>query len=310
MRFAAGILVAMVTAWMVWRGHRRGATDILTGVLPLGAAIATAAVLGRLDSIMIGGVVIGALLIFCSALAVFLVVRKTLVAYRKKRPVRAGRINRAAGAALGLVLASYLCLIVAEVGSTIVFCMTLTAPEKNRDPLAPIDADPTQWVDSLRDFCSATADFSATGLLRHVPYAGQYAQEVRSLVKILNASREDLARIARKRKLLDLANIPEIHRAFNDPGYRALLLRARQGDLKSLYEMAESPITRELFTCREIREFASKLKPSDLLEDMKPQEHPMTGKQNLKTPDAIAHKSPPTPPKSSVVSRSTKPGVK
>jgi len=168
-----------------------------------------------------------------------------------------------------------------------------------------------QWVDSLSDFCSAMADFSATGLLRRVPYAGEYAHEVRSLIKILNAPREDIALVARKRGLLDLADIPEMHRALSDPDYRALLLRVNQGDLKALYEVAESPITKEIFVCREIHEFVGKLKLSDLLGDIESLQASRAGKAetqtqtsgNLPTPEFKPPRHISTPPEFSGIGR-------
>ena len=220
------------------------------------------------------------------------------------------------GAVLGLFLASFLCLIVAEVGSVIVFSVTMSTPDERLNPLDASDADASRWIDSLSDFCSATADFNAAGLLRHVPYAGQYARQMRSLIKILNAPREDLAMVAEKRGLLDLTSIPEVRMALTDPDYQTLLVRVRQGDMKALYEAVESPITRKLFDCPGLRQFTKKLKLSDLLEDIESVQASRDAKaeaeaqtqEDLTTPATVAHKNQMTPSASNTVPHTTEPG--
>jgi hypothetical protein len=269
MKLAAGIVFVLVTLWMVRTCWHRGAADVLMGFGPLVAAITVAVALVYFNCLTLGGVVVGTLGAIGLVLGTFLAVRVVLVRCRKKRigqPV--GRVDRAIGAVFGLFLASYICLLVAEVGSVIVFGVTLSEPPQSQAIPDKSDETRMQWVDSMGDFCSAMADFSADGLLRHVPHAGRYANEARSLVKILNTPPEDLAQVAKKRGMLDLAKVPEIRRAFSDPDYQALLLRMRQGKLKSLYEIAEHQITKDIFACQEIREFVGELKLSDLLADI------------------------------------------
>ena len=83
--------------------------------------------------------------------------------------------------------------------------------------------------------------------------------------------------------MLDLAKVPEIRRAFSDPDYQALLMRVRRGKLKSLYQIAEHQITKDIFTCQEIRDFAGELKLSDLLADIESIQSARTGKTEIQT---------------------------
>lgn len=273
MMYAAGILLAVaVTAWMVWRGQRRGGVSTLARMLPLLAAIAAVAVFAHLDWLMAGGPVAGALLMVAAAFGVGLTVRAVVAPLRAKRLAGwAGRLDRIVGASFGLLLASLACLALAELGSVIVFRVTVADGPKRQSPSAAGTAAgelELDWVGSLRDVSSAMADFSTTGLLRHVPRLDEYGHEVRALVTLLNSPREDLARVARKRGMLVLVESPAVLNALGDPDYLALLERIRGGDLRALYELAESPLTRELMACPRVRAFASQLKPSDLLADM------------------------------------------
>jgi len=192
MMYVAGILLAVaITAWMVWRGHRRGGVRTLGRLLPLLAAIAVVAVFAHLEWMMLGGLFSGALLVVVVAFGGWLTVRAMVAPLRRIRlKGRAGGLDRIAGASLGLLLASLVCLVLAELGGVIVFGVTVVERLEDQPPAAvsaqagEFDID---WVGSLRDVSSAMADFSAAGLLRHVPHLDDYSHEVRALVTILNA---------------------------------------------------------------------------------------------------------------------------
>ena len=176
------------------------------------------------------------------------------------------KIDRVVGGMLGLLCASLICLAAACLGSTIVFNATVSregASQSAEDP-----APPPAWIDSLGEACLAATEISNEALIRHVPYLSEYGREMGCLVKILNSPRWKLQLIVHKRGLYEFMEIPEVQEALLDSEYRTLLTRSRRGDPAALYRLLESPITHELLTCPGIREFAARIRPSDLVEDM------------------------------------------
>jgi hypothetical protein len=264
---AFAILFAVALAW---RGYRRGALATVVGWLPVAAAAAVAALAARLawaeparlaEVCLAGG-----------AAALGVLVGGTAMVRAARRRARRGwsggpalrRGDRLAGAALGLCLAAALWLGLACLASTVSFAVTVGV-----DP-APGEARqaPPPWAMTLRRTCCAMADVAHFGLLRHLPRIGAYGREVRALVRILNAPREELDRLARKHDLTRLAAVPEVQEALLDEDYVALTDRVGQGDLSAIPLLAESSITRRLFTSLQVRRFTRRLTPSKLAEGL------------------------------------------
>ena len=278
MTLVAGILVILVTACLALRGYRRGAAAVLRGWLPRFSALAGLYLTAWLAWRATGSVTATCLLAGAVAVSVFGVAAFALRRSRRRDGegpspdddpqapgVRPSLVSRLAGCALGVLHAEVFCFGLACLGSTVVFGVSAS---RVREPGIDSTAPPPEWVESLGDVCRTVADISDVGLLRRLPLLKEYGREVLPLIRILSAPPEKLARVAEKRNLMRFIDTPAVRAALLDAEYCALLKRARRGELSAVRSLLGSPVTRELVSCPEIREFAKTVTPSQLLEDM------------------------------------------
>jgi hypothetical protein len=278
MTLVAGLLVALSTVWLAWRGYRRGAAAALRGWLPRLSAISGGYLAAWLAWSTTGSVAVTCLLASVAAALAYGAAALALWPRRRRAgespppdggvPAADGRprlLDRLAGAGLGVLHAEICCLALACLGSTVVFGMSLSkTPDAGTDAAAPLP----RWAVGLGTACRTVAGISEIGLLRRIPLLTEYGREVLPLIAILNAPREKLARIAEKRDLMKFAEIPAMQEALLDREYFDLLERARRGELSALRDLSTSPVTRGLLACPEIREFAKTVTPSQLVKDM------------------------------------------
>lgn len=266
-------LAALFALWMGWRGYRRGALATLVGRLPALAAVLVLAFMVRrgwaepthFTTLCLLGAVAAASLYAGGALAVRARRRARTASGRvAPRHGLVGRCNQAAGAVLGAVYAAGFVLILACAASMVPFALSVADEARPQAAHGP----PPEWLGPLRQACCTIAALSDHSVLRHIPKLREYTREVRALILILNASREQLRHIAQKRGLIRLADLPEIGAALADEDYIDLTFRLRDGDLSALPSLVESPITHKLLTCPEIRKLAKTLTPSDLAKDL------------------------------------------
>lgn len=261
------VLAAALGAWMAWRGWRRG-------------VIAT--VIGWLSAMVLMGGVLAALRLACLAPAHFMLIAVTgcvaaavlsaataLAIHRRRARVRhrarpVGALNRAIGALVGVVYAAMLCLGLACVGSAASFAIAVDDPTVQRRPTAS-DQD---WAALLRKASRQLADVANIGVLRHVPGIAEYSREAHAMVTILNTPRERLARLAEERGFTSLLEVPEVRAAIDDHEYMKMVARAGRGNLSDISKLARSETTKALFRCKEIRELARTVRPSDLVKDL------------------------------------------
>ena len=300
MRILVALFAALIALGMAWRGYRRGALATLVGWLPLAGAVLVLVVAVRAawsdlehfaDTCQNGAV---------AALAVYLggsfLLRRwrpqsssssssfsssnlqaSRVPHREEQESRTrtrtrtrtigkdglARLNRLAGAALGVVCAAVLCLGLACLGGAAAFsCSAAVEPEAAR----PVRS--ARWASTLRDACNGLADAANFGVVSRIPLLRTYGSEVRALVRLLNAPDEKLRRLAVRRGLPALAELPEVKEALADEPYLALIVRLGEGDVTVIPRLAHSPITRKVLTCPRIREAAKGLTPSALLSDL------------------------------------------
>jgi len=268
---------AVFTLWMAWRGYRRGAARALLGWLPAFAAVVVLLVAARvafqwpthLALVSVAGVVAG----IGMFVAVALVVRskaRAIDARRSAAPADTRRspwrgADRVLGAVLGVVNAAALCLGVACVVSLALFAVSFAA---DPPPAADRPEPRPEWVGALGQTCSDLAHLADVGVLRHVPGLRTYGREVKALVTVLNAPRDQLDRLAEERSFADLVAVPAVQKALTDDEYLALVNEARDGNLSGLSRLARDPITTGLFECPEFRAVIKGLKPSLLAADL------------------------------------------
>ena len=284
MTAAALLLAVLLAAWMGWRGYRRGALGTVMGWVPFVAA-GVVLVLG----LWVAWLIVTFFVLLCtvallSAIATLIIcfwaVRSAKRHAAASPPERPGgarfravlrSLNRFGGAALGLVAASLLVLLIACLTSTLPFAYTLSsAPD---GPSASAGAP--RWVDDLSRACCTVADVASFGMLDHLPKLGAYAREVRALVAILNAPRDKLRRLADRRGLTALAELPEVKAALADEAYILLLARVAERDLTALRPLAESAATRRILACPQVQAVAAHLRPSELARDLSSPDSPL-----------------------------------
>ena len=272
---SAAVLLAL---WMAWRGCRRGALATLLAWLPMAASVcvllftvraawASPAHFGLVC--LLGGLATAAIFV-----AGTWAVRSTRRMPEGKRSA-AARVgasyrphwpDRIAGAALGVICAAVVCLGLACLGSVVSFAFSMSL-EPGRGLAA--DGSGAKWMRTLGRACSQMADIANFGVLRHVPGIREYSREARALITVLNAPPEKLRRIAEKRGLTKLAELPEVQEAILDEDYIGLIAGVGRGNLGGLPRLARSGITKKLLTCPEIRQFTESLTPSQLAEELK-----------------------------------------
>ncbi|MBM4040733.1 MAG: hypothetical protein FJ290_19690 [Planctomycetes bacterium] len=275
-------LVVLFTAWMAWRGYRRGAAGTLLGWLPFVAAGAVLVLGLWLAWVAITYFVLLATVALLAAVATLILCFWAIRSARRRAAPRAGdsppygrfrsslrALNRLLGAALGLLAASILSLSLALLGSTVSFAYSL-ASLRQSTPEAP--AATPAWVGRLGRACAAAADVATFGVLDHVPRLGAYARELRALVTILNAPPDRLRRLAEKHGLTTLAGLPEVQAALNDQAYLDLVVRVAEGRLTAIKSLAAHPTTRALLASPHLRRLTATLTPSELARDLAP--HP------------------------------------
>ncbi|MHC5057304.1 MAG: hypothetical protein ACYTKD_21735 [Planctomycetota bacterium] len=286
MTLVAGILVFLAAAYLARRGYQRGAAAVLRGWLPRFSALAGLYLTAWLTWWATGSLTVTCLLGGAAAILVFGVAALALRPSRRRAEerrqpgddppmpgVQPSFLSRLAGSALGVLHAEICCLGLACLGSTVVFGVSVS---RVREPGIDSTAPPPEWVEGLGDACRTVADISDVGLLRRLPLLKEYGREVLPLIVILSAPREKLARVAEKRDLMRFADTPAVQAALRDVEYCSLLRRARRGELSALRSLLGSPVTRELVSCPEIREFARTVTPSELLGDMEEGDTPFT----------------------------------
>jgi hypothetical protein len=271
------ILGAGLGVWAAWRGFRRGAFSTFLGWLPtLGAVIVLLSAMRAAWSqpeyfgsiCALGGIAATALFV-----AGTLIVRRRLHSLKEQRlaaPAAKSRdirrlADQVAGSALGVIHAALICLGIACLGSALSFTVSLRSEAAGREE----EADQShRWAGTFRRACGQVADIANFGVLQHVPGIRKSSRELRALIIILNAPQDKLRRVADKRGLMELRDIPVVRKALDDEEYTDLIADIGKGNLAGLPRLAKSPITRELLECPEIQALAADLKPSQLVADL------------------------------------------
>jgi len=280
MTVAAGAIFALITACLAWRGYRRGAKAVLRGWLARFSGLALMCLAGwliwrsggSLVTTCLAGVAAGALG-FVSAVFILKIHRSRQV-NEETHEAQPALLDHVAGGALGVIYAEACCLGLACLAGVFVFGMSASRPVIDGPAVERADCAP-EWVKGLGKVCRTVADISDYGMLSRLPLLKEYGSEIVPLVTILTAPREKLALIAEKRNLMRFADTPAVKAALDDVEYCSLLSRARQGELSVMRPLLDSPITRELISCPELREFAATVTPSDLVKDMAEAESPL-----------------------------------
>jgi len=282
MHILAVTIFLLFAAWMAWRGWRRGGLRTLLGWLPLMAAGAVLIIGLWLAWVAITYFIALATVALVATVATLIVCFWAIRSARRHsdrhgpqhflhhhpssfRNPQFRLLNRLLGALLGLGSAAMLSLLLATVGSTIPLAYAL-APNGAAGATAPTP----RWVEGLGRACTAVADVASFGILDHVPRLGAYARELRALVRLLNAPRDKLQRLAERQGLAGLADLPEVQAALSDPAYLDLIDRAAHGSLPALKALTQSPTTRALLDAPQVRHFTSTLTPSLLARELDP----------------------------------------
>lgn len=271
------ILATVLGVWAAWRGFRRGAFGTFLGWLPTLAAVLVLLSAIRVawsqpayfDSVCVAGGIVAAALFIAGTL----IVRRRLRLLKEQRlagpAVKSRTIRRLAdqlaGSVLGVIHAALICLGIACIGSALSFAVSLPAEPAARGEQA---GQSPGWAGALRRACGQAADIANFGILQHVPGIRESSRELRALITVLNAPQDKLRRVADKRGVTRLRDIPVIRKALKNEDYMGLVADIGKGNLSGLPRLAKSPITRELFECPEIRELAASLKPSQLVADL------------------------------------------
>ncbi len=252
----AAVLTVALAGLLVWRGARRGAHGLapalgglavmllffrLAWALPDGFAVLAAA-----------GLLAGAGATVGFKVALRRLERRARGSDESRSWHWARRADRAAGAALGLVIAALALLVAASAGTTVAFAVGANGGRSRA------------WVRALGKSCEALADISHFGLLAHIPRMGTYSREVRALIKILNAPPEKLKVLAEESGIAELADVPEIQQAVLDDECMALIERLGHGDVAALAKLVKSEATRRVVRCERVRRFVRGLTPSRL----------------------------------------------
>jgi len=273
MTVLAGAIFALVTACLAWRGYRRGAKAVLRGWLARFSDLALMCLAGWLVwrsggspvATCLAGVAAGGLGLVSTVFV--LRIHRSQQQNEETDESQPALLDRVAGGALGVIYAEACCLGLACLTGVLVFGMSASRPTVDGPSVERAECTP-EWVGRLGKVCRTVAEISDYGVLRRLPLLREYGSEIIPLVTILTAPREKLALIAEKRDLMRFADTAAVKAALDDAEYCSLLRRARQGELSVVRPLLDSPITRELISCPEIREFARTVTPSDLLEDM------------------------------------------
>jgi hypothetical protein len=173
--------------------------------------------------------------------------------------------DRIAGAALGVVHSSLLCLagaLAVSGGAYLLAEPPEAACESGENP------EPSHLLGWLRRSSSQVADIAARATLAHLPRVDTYAVEVSSFVTILNASPEEQDRLVRALNLERLAELPVVADAVADREFRSLIQRAKGGNVTAIYAIARHPRTERLMACPELRDLAQRCTPSELVKVM------------------------------------------
>jgi len=281
MTIVAWLIISLIFTWLTWLGYRRGAVETLMGWIPILSTAVVLHLLFRFNELIPESLSYKIFVAVIVALFVFVISSLILKTIKNKKypdcdelkppPVTwPSRINHLLGASIGLLFSSLTCLLLACLGSTIVFGVSM---EKEPGEIAGVDPPPPPaWVDNLKTVCTTMAEVSDSGGLSHIPRLNDYSHEIRSMVKILNAPKEKLELIVEKRKLLRFSDLPEVKNALSDSEYRNLLDRIRRGDILAIYSLYDNPLTEDLYSCPEIREFAKSVTPSELVLDLEDRE--------------------------------------
>lgn len=273
MKEATLLLASLFALYMAWRGYRRGALATLTGWMPSLLALSTLVLFFWLDpepfSLVIGG--IAASVLFVIGVSARRVWRRWLdrrvetLTPESRLSHWLRRCDGVAGAGLGLLCSVGACVGFVCLSSTVPFiyavrAQTSTTSEKTDEPPA--------WVTTLRETCVTLADLSDSTVLHQVPRLHEYGQEVRALITILNSPPDDLERIAEIHGLTRIKDLPAVKAALIDKHYAELFLSLKEGDITAVPKLVDSPITRELIECPEIRDLTRTLTPSSLAQDL------------------------------------------
>ena len=266
--------VAILGVWAVWRGFRRGALSTFLGWLPtLGAVLILVSAIraawshpAYFDFVCVSGGIAALGLFIAGTLAVrrrlrVLKERRLAASAEESRSIRR-TADRFGGAALGIIHAALICLGIACIGSALSFTVSLGGERGERAGQSP------SWAAAFRRACGQAADIANFGVLQYIPGIRESSREFRALIVVLNAPKEKLRLVADKHGIARLRHIPVIRKAASDDEYMALITDIAEGNRAGLRRLAKSPITRELLDCPEVRELASKLKPSQLAADI------------------------------------------
>jgi hypothetical protein len=283
---AEAVLVAGVLgALMAWRGYRRGAGAVLLGWLPVLCGMAVFGAAMRIAWNVPDHVAAIGLLAVLGALLAYAAIRKAVRPLRLKlhhrdeaawRPSWRSLPDRLAGAALGLVHSSALCLSGALLVSLGSFVVAARCPAASRPQAEAHDTGragkrtESALLAWFRKSSHDVAEVATRSTLGHIPHVAGCAGEVKALIAILNASPQDHDRLVCELDLERLVNLPPVKRAAADDDYLDLIDRLRIGHVTALYRLARHRRTEELMACPEVRDLARRLKPSALARLLEP----------------------------------------
>ncbi|GEM_PF-3569792 len=269
------LLAVLFAMFMTWRGYRRGALATVASWIPSLLTLLTLIVVlwrepEQLSATLLTAAIAAAVVFIAATLAVRACHTRLQNGPDSIKPDSESRrwswwCNHVAGAGLGLLWSATFCIGIACLGSMLPFIHSLEAQVKVEQEAIE---EPPLWVTSLSETCRTIADVSKLAVLDHVPRLREYGHEVRSLVTILNASPDDLKRVAEQHGITELEHIAIVQTALEDKHYADLFLQLKGGDITVVTELLDSSITRDLITCPEIRELAQTLTPSTLAKDL------------------------------------------
>jgi hypothetical protein len=264
---AVTCLTALFGIWMAWLGWRRGATATLTRSIPvlvlsLALMLALRSAWSMVDHfglVLCAGAGAGVL----AAVGAWLALRKWRPRVSdRSRPLRA--LDHLGGAVIAVICAACICLGLACIGSAAAFAIS-DDPRQAQDARPQGGVDWTRWIQSASQHIADAADL---GVLRHIPGLAEYGREGRAVVIILNAPKEQLARLAKKRGLTSLLDVPEVQASLKDKAFIDGLRSLARGNLAELPGLARSDVVRKLLACPEIREATKDAMPSDFVRDL------------------------------------------
>jgi hypothetical protein len=246
-------------------GYRRGAAALLRGWSASLAALVAGCVAGQLAwaaaaTVSVAIVTGVAVMLLCGAAMTWRLRARLANADHRAGPAWC---NRIAGAGLALLYANICCMALAFVSGTVVFSESVWT-----DDDAPDQPVAAAWVGVLSDASWALSQVSDMGLLGQIPRVDEYHREMRALVALLNASPASMQRLVEQRHLMRFYDLPAVRAALDDHAYLELIERARRGEVRAVIALVDSPHTRAIIQCPQIREFAATVTPSQLLAEL------------------------------------------